>query len=462
MSDPNLLAGRYRLLERRDRTGTAWRARDELLNRDVTITEVRLPPPGPHRDWLLGQIRAAADLRHPGVATLHDVISAPDRMWLVLESVEGRSLIQAVRSDGPLSSERAAEIGLRVLDTLTAAHERGFHLAATPETVLLTPDGRVVLTGVAAPVPAGDLRDLGATLFTAIEGRAPDTGFQAVPRMADGTPLAAPAAGPTGSGPLAPLVEGLLSADPAHRPDATSVRLSLERVAPHSAASRSAASRSTASRSAASRSAASRSRRSPLVIAAAATAVAAVAAGAFWLWPRPVAPAPTVPVPLPASFAKAPDPCALISREQAAELSLNPRPSKEGPGRCAWKSDNTGQPTNMRYQLWIQTIRFSSGEKAHAGYTRFLKEDGGRTKTSTGLPLILTRPPKALPGIAAEAYAMEATNQLTYYTGVVFRAANLVVAVQYQRGGETDPRGGTREAALRTGRWVLGSLSRAR
>ncbi|MFD8527027.1 serine/threonine-protein kinase [Streptosporangium canum] len=447
MSDPNLLAGRYRLLERRDRTGTAWRARDELLNRDVTITEVRLPPPGPHRDWLLGQIRAAADLRHPGVATLHDVISAPDRMWLVLESVEGRSLIQAVRSDGPLSSERAAEIGLRVLDALTAAHERGFHLAATPETVLLTPDGRVVLTGVANPVPAGDLRDLGATLFTAIEGRAPDTGSQAVPRMADGTPLAAPATGPTGSGPLAPLVEGLLSADPAHRPDATSVRLSLERVAPHSTAPHSAA---------------SRSRRGPLVVTAAATAVAAVAAGAFWLWPRPAAPAPTVPVPLPASFAKAPDPCALISREQAAELSLNPLPSKEGPGRCAWKSDDTGQPTNMRYRLWIQTVRFASGEKAHTGYTRFLKEDGGRTKTSTGLPLILTRPPKALPGIAAEAYAMEATNQLTYYTGVVFRAANLVVAVQYQRGGETDPRGGTREAALRTGRWVLESLSRAR
>ncbi|MET8332211.1 hypothetical protein [Streptosporangium canum] len=445
MSDPNLLAGRYRLLERRDRTGTAWRARDELLNRDVTITEVRLPPPGPHRDWLLGQIRAAADLRHPGVATLHDVISAPDRMWLVLESVEGRSLLQAVRSDGPLSSERAAEIGLRVLDTLTAAHERGFHLAATPETVLLTPDGRVVLTGVADPAPAGNLRDLGTTLFTAIEGRAPDTRPQTVPRMADGTPMAAPAAGPTGSGPLAPLVEGLLSADPSHRPDATSIRLSLERIAPHSAP----------------RSAAARSRRGPLVIAAAAAAVA-VAAGAFWLWPRPAPPAPAVPVPLPASFAKAPDPCALISGEQAAELSLNPHPSKDGPGRCAWKSDDTGQPTNMRYRLWIQTIRFSSGEKAHAGYTRFLKEDGDRTRTSTNLPLILTRPPKALPGIAAEAYAMEATNQLTYYTGVVFRAANLVVSVQYQRGGETDPGGETREAALRTCRGVLGSLSRTR
>lgn len=123
MTDPHLLAGRYRLLERRDRTGTTWRSRDELLNRDVTISEIRLPPPGPHRDWLLGQIRAASGLRHPDIATLHDVVSAPDRMWLVLETIEGRSLIQTVRSDGPLSAERAAEIGLRVLDALAAAHE---------------------------------------------------------------------------------------------------------------------------------------------------------------------------------------------------------------------------------------------------------------------------------------------------------------------------------------------------
>ncbi|MFD0890502.1 serine/threonine protein kinase, partial [Streptosporangium algeriense] len=125
---PGLLAGRYRLLERRDHTGASWRARDEVLGREVTIAEVRLPPPGPVRDRLLGQIRAAADLRHPGVTTLHDVISAPDRMWLVAEAVTGRSLVQIVRHEGPLPPERAAEVGLRVLDALTAAHERGVNL----------------------------------------------------------------------------------------------------------------------------------------------------------------------------------------------------------------------------------------------------------------------------------------------------------------------------------------------
>ncbi|MFC7644796.1 hypothetical protein ACFQX6_31990 [Streptosporangium lutulentum] len=192
MSDSGLLAGRYRMLERRDPTGTSWRSRDELLHRDVTISEVRLPPPGPYRDRLLGQIRATAGLRHPGITALHDVVSTPDRMWLVLESVEGRSLLQTVRADGPFAPERAAEIGLRVLDALAAAHERGVHLAATPDAVLLTPGGRVVLTGIASPVPPDELRDLGVTLFAAVEGRMPDTGPHAGLRMADGTPWPIP------------------------------------------------------------------------------------------------------------------------------------------------------------------------------------------------------------------------------------------------------------------------------
>lgn len=448
MSDPNLLAGRYRLLERRDRTGTAWRARDELLNRDVTITEVRLPPSGPHRDWLLGQIRAAADLRHPGIATLHDVISAPDRMWLVLESVEGRSLIQAVRSDGPLSSERAADIGLRVLDTLTAAHERGFHLAATPETVLLTPDGRVVLTGVADPVPAGDLRDLGTTLFTAIEGRAPDTGHRTVPRMADGTPLAAPASGLTGSGPLAPIVEGLLSADPAHRPDATSVRLSLERVVP--------------------RSAAPRSRRGPLVIAAAATAVVAVAAGAFWLWPRPADLTPPGPEPAPpaepTSFTAIPRPCGLLSKEQLAELYLSERAFLDSATRCGRGTADSSQPENLRYLISYKIRIFpprSDGterQKAHSAFVTNLKTAERNAGTDAGGTA--RTPPAPVRGIGQEAYTGTLDTSSEHAVGIVFRMSNLLVTIEYQRGAGRNSSGQTEKGAADAAKWIAEALVR--
>ncbi|MEU6739292.1 serine/threonine-protein kinase [Streptosporangium sandarakinum] len=435
----NLLAGRYRLLERRDRTGTAWRARDEVLHRDVTVSEVRLPPPGPHRDWLLGQVRAAADLRHPGVVTLHDVISAPDRMWLVLESIDGRSLLQTVRAEGPLAPERAADVGLRVLDALTAAHGRGVRLAATPDTVLLGADGRVVLTGVAGPGSADDLRDLGATLFTALEGRTPATG--SLPPLVDGMPLADPdpTTGTVTYGPLAPLVEGLLAADPAHRPDATSVRLTLERIAPTPPASR----------------------RRHLVTAAVA-AVALLAGAAFWLWPRASGPA-TSPITLPASFATAPDPCSLISTEQAAELSLTAEPRPAGKTECHWGTEDRGLPDSLQYTLTVEVLRYPTDERAHADHARFMASEAKRDRTSAGSPLRRVRPVTAQSGIAAEAYTFAATNGITYNSGVVFRAANLVVAVQYQRGGGAeDPGDRTRSGALRATRWVLEALSRTR
>ncbi|GAA2866599.1 hypothetical protein GCM10010517_26120 [Streptosporangium fragile] len=458
MSDPNLLAGRYRMLERRDHTGASRRSRDELLHRDVTISEVRLPPPGPHRDRLLGRIRAAASLRHPGVAALHDVISGPDRVWLVTEAVEGRSLLQTVRADGPLTSERAAEVGLRVLDALAAAHARGVRLAATPDSVVLSSDGRVVLTGIAAPASADELRDLGATLFTAVEGRAPETGSLIAPRMADGTPLAAPVTGPTGSGPLIPLVESLLTADPARRPDATSARLTLERIAPGPAARQTGG-------PAGGRGARPGAGRARVVAAAAAAAAVLTGAVVFWLWPGPAEPEPeptTAPVALPTAFSRAPAPCTLISAEQAAELSLKAAPVKEGARRCEWSTDDDSLPSNLRYTLWVDVFRFASDDKARREYASFMKQDRDRTRTAVGARLTVVKPPSPLPGIGSEAYTVQATNTLTYYTGVIFRAANLVVAVQYQRGVGEDGDGSTSKGALTATRRVLENLGRAK
>ncbi|GAA2991814.1 hypothetical protein [Streptosporangium longisporum] len=460
MTDPTLLAGRYRLLERRDHTGTTWRSRDELLRRDVTIAEVRLPPPGPYREGLLAQIRAAAGLRHPGVTALHDVIPGHDRLWLVMEAVEGRSLLQTVRADGPLSDERAAEVGLRVLDALTAAREQGVHLAATPDTVLLTRSGRVVLTGVVALATGDEFHDLGATLFTAVEGRTPGTGERPVPVIGDGTPLAAPATGPvgsTGSGPLVPLVEELLTSDSGHRPDATSVRLTLERIAPGAAPG--------PARSGPGRvgGIGAGSRRT-LLAAVVALAVLLVGGGlVVWLRPRPAEPAPatTAPVTLPTTFTREPDPCTLLSADQAATLELETTARKSGDRECRWNTD-TRQPSNLRYTLRIFAARLPSDERAREVYARFLTQEQARTRTAAGLPLTVTRPATPVAGTGSEAYTVEGTNTLTYYSSTVFRAANLVVSVQYERGSAEDAGNSTREGVSTATRWVLEKLARAR
>ncbi|WP_440067288.1 hypothetical protein [Streptosporangium sp. OZ121] len=440
MTDPNLLAGRYRLLERRDRAGTSWRSRDELLQRDVTITGISLPSPGPHRDRLLGRIRAAADFRHPNVITLHDVVSFPDRVWLILESVEGRSVLRTVRAEGPLTSERAAEVGLRVLDAQTAAHGRGVHLLAGPESVLLTPDDRVVVTDFAIFDATDELRDLGAVLFTAVEGQAPGTG----PRPADGTAPAfgdvgesGPAAGDTGatdSGPLAPLLEGLLAADPAHRPDATTTRTVLLGLT---------------SRPARSRPARSRPGRLPLV--AAALALLAVGGTAFWLWPRPAAqPRSAVPAPLPTFFAKAPDPCSLISGEHAGRLYLTPSPSRKEKA-CHWTAADPTAPDSLRNTLEITVVREPKAALAHATYLRLRSRDAKDTR--------IVSAPADVPGLGDEAYVYQLSNgHSSVNSVVVLRAGNVVTALQYHRFTVPDAGGRGYAGALQAARWAVESL----
>ncbi|MBG0828180.1 hypothetical protein HS041_10410 [Planomonospora sp. ID67723] len=437
MTDPNLLAGRYRLLERRDHTGTSWRARDEALHRDVTISEVRLPPPGPHRDWLMGQIRAAADLRHPGVVALHDVIPASDRMWLVLESVEGRSLMQTVRAEGPLPAGRAAEVGLKVLDALTAAQGRGLRLTATPDTILLTPDGLVVLTGVAAPAPADDLRDLGAALFTAVEGHLPGTGSGI--RTADGTPLASPETGFTGSGPLAPLLDGMLAENPAHRPDATSVRLALESLAPRPASSR----------------------RKPLLIAGLAVASALVVTGGV-LWSMSEAPSPppapaasAAPYVDPGPFSKKPSVCKLFTPQQLAQLEVEKEPGEWGDG-CVWGPMNSDDPASLQRHLSLNPKLYSGADEAARAFaarfahgTRSAGSQNGRTQTA----------PRKAAGLGNEAFWGEVITD-AYSVTVVVRINNVIVDLQYQRNAGEPTQEISRRALTAAG-WAVEALTRA-
>ncbi|WP_433190309.1 serine/threonine-protein kinase [Actinoallomurus sp. CA-150999] len=250
-----LLAHRYRLtgLLGQGGMGAVWRARDEQLNRDVAIKELQLPE---HLDaaqrqiWLARlnrEARAAARLKHPGIITVHDLVTGDDeRPWIVMELVRDGSLGDLLKAQGPLAPQQVAGIGLQMLDALRAAHQAGItHRDIKPANVLLEGD-RVVLTdfGIAAvdgddtltrsgevmgtpafmspeqvrglPATAeSDLWSLGATLYTAVEGRPPFTGTSTgAVYVAVATEDPAPA---THAGPLEPVVNGLLRKDPAQR-----------------------------------------------------------------------------------------------------------------------------------------------------------------------------------------------------------------------------------------------------
>ncbi len=264
-----LVSGRYRLVDAigSGGMGRVWRARDEVLHRAVAIKELTaaLYVSESDQERLLArtraEARAAARINHSAVVTVHDVLEHDGRPWIVMELVEGNSLADAVKERGRVEPAEAARIGLWVLRALRAAHTAGvLHRDVKPGNVLLGEDGRVLLTdfGIAQiegdttitrtgevvgsvdylapervrghdPGPSSDLWALGATLYTAVEGRSPfrrTSPLGTMQAVVDEDPSEAQHAGP-----LAPVITALLRKDPATRPDAAEAEQMLAEAA---------------------------------------------------------------------------------------------------------------------------------------------------------------------------------------------------------------------------------------
>src|SRR5436309_4933504 len=102
-------------------------ARDLLLDRPVAL-KVLFPEFASDRSFVerfRREARAAANLNHPNIVSIYDWGEDGGTYFIVMEYVDGKTLREVIRGEGPLMAERAAEIGTEIAAALSFAHRNG-------------------------------------------------------------------------------------------------------------------------------------------------------------------------------------------------------------------------------------------------------------------------------------------------------------------------------------------------
>jgi TolB-like protein len=176
----------YRILEKLGGggMGVVYEAEDLRLGRHVALKFVPENLIG-DRDFLdrfEREARAASQLNHPNICTIHDIEDNHGHPFIVMEKLEGESLKQRLRGS-PLDIETLLDTAVQVADALVASHAKGIlHRDIKPGNIFLTPNGQVKVldfglakllkndgVGTAEDTPADDsLTALGIIPGTAI------------------------------------------------------------------------------------------------------------------------------------------------------------------------------------------------------------------------------------------------------------------------------------------------------
>lgn len=180
MSEPSatVFNDRYELHRKLARGGMSdvYLARDLLLDRPVAV-KVLFPEYAKDPTFVerfRREAQAAANLNHPNIVAIYDWGQQSGTYFIVMEYVEGRSLSEIIRTDGPLHPRRSAEITADVAAALGFAHRNGVvHRDVKPGNIIISPSGQVKVAdfGIAQAITGGaaqaNLTQAGAVMGTA-------------------------------------------------------------------------------------------------------------------------------------------------------------------------------------------------------------------------------------------------------------------------------------------------------
>ena len=188
----HVLADRYELGPVLGQGGMArvHQGLDRQLGRRVAI-KVLAPPfdrDGEFVERFRREARAAAGLSHPNIVAVFDSGSDDGTHFIVTELVEGETLADRVRRDGPMPPADAVAVAVDVARALAAAHARGLiHRDIKPGNVMRLPDGgvKVVDFGIARAAGSDTLTHTGVVLGSTVYLSPEQAGGQPVDERAD-------------------------------------------------------------------------------------------------------------------------------------------------------------------------------------------------------------------------------------------------------------------------------------